>query len=245
MLTPILRLLATYLAVGLAVFAFFNRDRLAGMMGWGGNEAPAVVAAAEPEPGPEAAPAPSPAPATPVFAPPPGDNGVPEAPVVAETPAPAPAPAPALQIPTPPAGASTAGVLQTPTPPASAPAAVQAPTPPAAAPAAAPQNAPADSFEQQIAAARAAYWQGDVPTAIARYGDLLKEYPDSETLHGELGNIHYMNGNRVEAATHYEAAGMAALRAGNRQQAQMLLGVLGALDRAAAARLQTAMEESR
>ena len=253
MFSPILRLLLTYLAVGLVVFGFFNRDRLADMMGWGAEEE--RVAAAESPPAPVAAPAPATAPAAPVFAPPPGDNGVPDV-AAARAPAPAATPAaPALQTPTPPAAASTAGVLQTPMPPAQAtqPAApvasLQTPTPPAtpapAVPAPAAQNAqiqPKDSFETQIGTARAAYWQGDIPTAIAIYGDLLKEYPDSEMLHGELGNIYYMNGNRVEAATHYEAAGMAALKDGNNQQAQMLLGVLGSLDRAAAARLQKALE---
>ncbi len=238
MLTPILRLLVTYLAVGLAVFAFFNRDRLAEMMGWGNADTPSAIAAAE-QGGETGATTTAPAAeiAPPVFAPPPGDNGVPvtaAAPVAQPAPATPTAPSsPALQTPTPPAGASTAGVLQTPVAPVAP--AVQAPSQPA-------QIQPEDSLETMIAAARNAYWQGDTPTAIARYGDLLKEYPDSEALHGELGNIYYMNGNRVEAATHYEAAGMAALKDGNRQQAQMLLGVLGSLDRAAAARLQKAME---
>ncbi len=73
---------------------------------------------------------------------------------------------------------------------------------------------------------------------------MLKEYPDDETLHGELGNIHYMNGNRVQAATHFEAAATAALEAGRRQQAEILLGVLATLDRAAAERVQQALEGS-
>ncbi len=284
MLTPILRLLATYLVVGLVVFGFFNRDRIAGMMGWGGEEEPAEVAEQAP-----AAPAPEPQPvaqpaadsAAPVFAPPPGENGVPEA---GAAPAPAPsAPtsaAPSLQTPTPPAGASTASTQQAPTPPANglqrptppagastaatSPApAVQTPTPPAnglqtpappagastaalarPTPPASPQQASpqADSFTARLEAARAAYWQGDIAAAIAKYTDLLEEYPESESLHGELGNIHYMNGNRVEAATHYEAAALAALEAGHRQQAEMLAGVLSTLDLGAADRVQKALE---
>ncbi len=232
MLSPILRLLATYLAVGLVVFAFFNRDRLSEMLG---SQGPQVVAAveAEPERQPTASPQPRPAPgAAPVFAPPPGENGVPEEAQMPLSTPPRPAPAPALQSPTPPAQ-----TLPTQIP---APTPLQAPSAPAAsAPA---QTTPKDRLEPQLAAARSAYWQGDAEAAIARYRDLLAQYPDNETLHGELGNIYYMNGERLEAAKQYEAAGMAALKAGRRQQAQMLLGVLSTLERAAAARLQQAME---
>ncbi len=237
MLSPILRLLATYLAVGLVVFAFFNRDRLSEMLGWQG---PQVVAAveAEPERHPTASPQPRPAPgAAPVFAPPPGENGVPEGAQMPPSTPPQAAPAPALQSPTPPAQTLPIQALPTQIP---APTPLQAPSAPAApAPA---QTTPKDGLEPQLAAARSAYWQGDVEAAIARYRDLLAQYPDNEALHGELGNIYYMNGEWLEAATQYEAAGMAALKAGRRQQAQMLLGILSTLDRAAAARLQQAME---
>lgn len=278
MLTPILRLLAIYLAVALAVFAFFNRDRVAGLLGWGGSEPePAAIAAV-----PETAPVPVPEPATdlsaqtPVFAPPPGENGVPDAPEADTAPEATAQPAaaaqpetaaPVLQTPTAPEGASTAGNLQTPVAPVTAPlpeapqpvaqapapsasaAGLQVPTPPAAQTAtAAPQTEASatqtDDFDAGLARARAQYWQNDIAGAIATYTDLLAQYPDNETLHGELGNIYYMNGQRVEAAEQFEAAGMAALKAGNRQQAQNLLGVLGSLDRTAAARLQQALEDS-
>ncbi len=241
MFAPILRLLAIYLAVALAVFAFFNRDRLTQALGWGGDEAPAQVSASSTMPEPAPAPAPAAQPAEPVFAPPPGENGVPAAPVTHPTepaaqPAPAPAPAPAaqpapaaLQVPTPPAAASTAGVLQTPRP--------------APQPAPAPTAAPAGR-DASLDAARRAFWQGDMNAAIANYRKMLAQYPDDEAAHGELGNIYYMNGNRVEAATQYEAAAMAALKAGRRQQAQMLENVLQMLDRAAAGRVQKAMEDT-
>ncbi len=129
--------------------------------------------------------------------------------------------------PTPPAPAASSGpTLQTPAPPA----------------ASAPS---ADAFEAGLARARALYWQNDIPGAIAAYDALLGRYPGSETLHGELGNILFMSGQRIRAAGHYEAAGMAALRTGNVRQAQMLLAVLSGIDRAAAARLQQALEAKR
>ena len=258
MLSPILRLLVTYLVVALAVVAFFNRDRVAEIMGGGGADEPAVAAAPEPAPAPQAPAPQAAAPAQPVFAPPPGENGVPDAqaPVAPVTPVTPVAPVSAgLQAPVAPVAPVQAPAnngLQTPT----APAAPASPPPsgglqtPTAAPAPAPEPAAAaatgeGSYESRLNEARRAYWRGDSETAIASYTDLLAQYPDDEKLHGELGNIYYMGGNRVEAATHYEQAGMAAVKAGDRRQAEMLLGVLGSLDRNAAQRLAQALEDSK
>ena len=283
MVSPILRLLAIYVAVAVALFAFFNRDRVTEMLGWAQPDpAPESATATPPEPRSEPTPeAQSEAPpeaqpiappettgSAPVFAPQPGENGVPEQstrdgapeaePVRASetvaVPEPVAPPAPILQTPTPPAGASTAGleppaqpvnpVQPTPQPASPSTAGLQTPVPAApAASADAPATVPAN-LEDGLADARAKYWQNDIPGAIAAYRALLEEYPDNETLHGELGNIYFLNGQRVEAATQYEAAAMAALKAGHRQQAQALLGVLGSLDRSAAERVQAALEET-
>ncbi len=280
MVSPILRLLAIYVAVAVALFAFFNRDRVTEMLGWAQPEpAPESATATPPEPRSEPMPeAQSEAPpeaqpiappettgSAPVFAPQPGENGVPETEPVraSETvavpepvapPAPTAEPAPILQTPTPPAGASTAGLeppaqpvnpaQPMPQPASPSTAGLQTPVPAAPAASADAQAATPANLEDGLADARAKYWQNDIPGAIAAYRALLEEYPDNETLHGELGNIYFLNGQRVEAATQYEAAAMAALKAGHRQQAQALLGVLGSLDRSAAERVQAALEET-
>ena len=203
MIAPILRLLAIYLAVGLAVFGFFKRDALMAM--FGGDAQPTASQDDKPKPRPEPEPVAAPAP---VFAPEPdATSGVPAAP------APAPETAPATE--------------STPESPPESPPTEDTAT-------------PDDSYETGLNAARSAYWQGDTRTAIAKYKTLLAEYPNDEGLNGELGNIYMMNGQRRDAVTHFEKAGMAAIAAGHMQTAQMMVGVLRSLDPNAARRLSDA-----
>ncbi|MCP5037014.1 MAG: hypothetical protein GY945_05365 [Rhodobacteraceae bacterium] len=100
-------------------------------------------------------------------------------------------------------------------------------------------TAPGDDsqYEDGLNDARTAYWQGKTQAAIASYRTLLAQYPEDESLNGELGNIYFMNDQRSEAAVLFEKAGMAALKAGHADTARMLVGVLRNLDMAAATRL--------
>ncbi len=228
MIAPILRLLAIYLAVGLAVFGFFKRDALMGMFS-GGDQPVAEAQVSEPaQPAPSVDPEPTPDP-DPVYAPLPADgdatlsNDDLQAPVAVSEPTVAEPTAPATPVAPP--------VSTQPEPTAD----------PAPASEATPSTGNDQAYEQGLNAARRAYWQGDMQAAIAQYRKMLAQYPEDESLNGELGNIYYMTGDRENAARHLEKAGMAALQSGKPQQAQMLVGVLQSLDANAAARLTSAM----
>ena len=228
MIAPILRLLAIYLAVGLAVFGFFKRDALMGLFSGGGEPVAQAQAPDPAQPAPAVDPAPAPDP-EPVYAPLPADGDVTlsddalQAPVAVSEPA---------------AVAPTAPETPAPAAVSSQPVATPQPTP-ASEPTPSTTDEPA--YEQGLNAARRAYWQGDMQAAIAQYRKMLSQYPEDESLNGELGNIFYMTGDRENAAQHLEKAGMAALNAGKTQQAQMLVGVLQSLDAGAAARLTSAI----
>lgn len=220
MIAPMLRLLAIYLAVGLAVFGFFKRDAIMSM--FTGNDD--VVASATTPIAPSAAPE-----ALAVQPVPSASQAVPQAPVYAPLPGEAAASTQAATIQTPRAAAATPLVAA----PAAPPAAVV--------PAATVEVADEMVYLQGLEAARRAYWQGDIQGAIAHYIALLAQFPDDENLHGELGNIYFMRGQRSEAAWHFERSGMAAIAAGRAAQAHMLAGILRGFDPEAAARLTAAM----
>lgn len=223
MFGPVVRLLAIYLAVGLAVIAFIKRDTLMGLTGDTGAARP--VAEAPEDAGVDAetrasvvehtAPSAPAAPATPAPAQPAAQQTPAQQVPAQQAPAQTPAPAPAT--------------LQTPTAPGTprAPQATPAPQAPAAA-------QPSDDFIAKRDDARRAAWAGETDRAIALYSELLGRSPGDMDLNGELGNVYYMDGRYGEAAKHYDAAGRAAVAAGNRPQAQMLASILRALDPAAA-----------
>lgn len=180
MIAPIFRLLAIYLAVGLAVFGFFKRDAIAAM--FASDDASALVAEA------------------------------PNVQTIPVTPSATPEPEAVVFVPLAEEGRVTAPAL--------------------------PTSEEANvGYQTVLNGARAAYWENDRPTAIAKYTSLLAQYPNDEAANGELGNIYFMNGQLNLAATHYEKAGMAAIKGGHRATAQMLIGVLRSIDPAAATRL--------
>ncbi len=224
MIAPMLRLLAIYLAVGLAVFGFFKRDAIMSM--FTGNDD--VVASVTTPTAPPATP-PAPPEVLTVQPVPSASQAVPQAPVYAPLPGEAAASTQAATIQMPRAAAATP-LVATPTAPPAAPV-----------PAATVEVADEMAYLQGLEAARRAYWQGDIQGAIAHYIALLAQFPDDENLHGELGNIYFMRGQRREAAWHFEQSGMAAIAAGRAAQAHMLAGILRGFDSEAAARLTAAM----
>ncbi|MEY2340543.1 tetratricopeptide repeat protein [Acidithiobacillus sp. IBUN Pt1247-S3] len=108
------------------------------------------------------------------------------------------------------------------------------------------QPAPKLSSDQQqeLMSARAAYWHHDIPSAISKYENLIKEVPDAAFAYGELGNVYYMDGQRDKAADNFEHAAMLLIQQGQVQQAASLIPVLGALDPALAQRVQVALSHS-
>lgn len=226
MIGPVLRLVAIYLLVALAVVGLMKRDRVLAFFGVGAaGERPAVHAQDE-----GSAPA--------------AENAARQAQPGAQEPAPLGAPVAdavqgmarsAAQSATR-SGASEPAPLQAPLQ-APQPAPAQAPLGTPAPPAAAPAPASTTSREQ-LYEARRTYWDRTPAEAIAIYRELLKADPDNIELNGELGNIYYMEGQRQDAARHYRRAAEAAIRAGERAQAEQLVSALRGLDPEAARALE-------
>ncbi|MEL5848134.1 MAG: hypothetical protein U7M05_02075 [Candidatus Igneacidithiobacillus chanchocoensis] len=112
--------------------------------------------------------------------------------------------------------------------------------------AASPEAAPKLSAEQrqELMAARAAYWQHDIPTAIQKYQDLIQQVPNAAFAYGELGNVYYMNGERQKAAESFSHAAMLLIQQNQQQRAASLIPVLGALDPTLAQKVQAALAHS-
>lgn len=108
------------------------------------------------------------------------------------------------------------------------------------------QAAPRLSAEQrqELMAARAAYWQHDIPAAIAKYRALIRQVPNAAFAYGELGNVYYMDGERHKAADNFSRAAMLLIRQGQEQRAASLVPVLGTLDPALAQKVQEALAHS-
>ncbi len=225
MIMPFIRLLTIYVIVILAVVAFFQRDRLMRLsgasFGWPASqqtvnepkaatpppaaqpeqlerpEQPAQAAQAEPAKETTAAgPATGPATAT-------KPEPVPQVPV---------ARLPALQMPvtdpedTP--GASDTGQ--------SAPVGTQ--------PAATQPGVP--DTQTRLAAARKAYWTGDLAGSGALYAALAKASPDNPDINGEFGNILFAQRRFDEAADAYLITGKLLVESGQAQQIQPIIAVL-------------------
>lgn len=119
---------------------------------------------------------------------------------------------------------------------------------PIAAPGVAPSAQPAPKLtaaeQQELMSARAAYWHHDIPTAIERYRRLIQQVPDAAFAYGELGNVYYMNGDRLKAAHSFERAAMLLIQQGQSARAATLIPVLGALDPGLAQKVQIALSHS-
>ncbi len=223
MMMPFVRLIAIYALVGAAIFAFLKRDE--------------IMAAINP---PE-----DPAFAHPIALPIATPAAQEDAAVAA-----APASAPAAKAPEAEAEAEAEAQSQ-PAPAASQPANArpafgsqitpqyfgETAAPSAAAPA--PTPAPAqDDLVTRWTKAREVFSQGKPADAARLYEALTADFPDNADLHGEVGNLYYNLGDFAKAATHYEAVGEIAHRAGNGQMANNMLALLQRIAPAKAAALQ-------
>ncbi len=106
------------------------------------------------------------------------------------------------------------------------------------APVATPQ-APVASYEEQLTAARQAYWNGDAAKAEELYKLLAAEFSSKADVQGELGNLFFTQRRMDEAAEHFFNAGKLSVEAGNIGQAQAMIGVLQGIAPAKAADLRT------
>lgn len=85
--------------------------------------------------------------------------------------------------------------------------------------------------------ARAAFWSGDYDRAVILYRELIDEYDSNPDLYGELGNVHYAQGQRQEAAQAYYKAAERLLEHGQVSRAAQLNRVIRNLDAELAERL--------
>jgi hypothetical protein len=93
--------------------------------------------------------------------------------------------------------------------------------------------------------ARNAYWAGNVKDALVAYQEAVAENPGDPDAQGELGNLHFAEGNWQGAADAYLAAGEALLGRGDVNAADHLVVVLEGLDPEHAKRLREAIDAQR
>lgn len=94
-------------------------------------------------------------------------------------------------------------------------------------------------YEEQLAAARQAYWNGDAAKAEELYKSLAAEFASEADVQGELGNLFFTQRRMDEAAEHFFNAGKLSVEAGNFPQAQAMIGVLQGIAPAKANDLRT------
>lgn len=81
-----------------------------------------------------------------------------------------------------------------------------------------------------LRAARNAFNNGELDTAIARYNELIELENDEADFYGELGNVHYAMGNWNMAGVAYYEAATRLIETGNLAQVSYLQRVLQGLD---------------
>jgi tetratricopeptide (TPR) repeat protein len=105
-------------------------------------------------------------------------------------------------------------------------------------PAPAPKTKQADRQPATLEEARQAAWKGQWDKAEAAYRQLQQEQPDNFNIHGELGNLYFMQRKGKEAAgAYYQAATLLAAQ-GYRRDAIRLMQVVQRLDRELGIKLQ-------
>ncbi len=214
MMMPFVRLIAIYAIVGAAIFAFLKRDELMAYM-----NPPEDPAFSNPIAIPFATPtADAPSAEEDVAA---AQEDAPVERAATEAPQPARATAP------------TFGSQITPQyfGQAAAPAATPAPA----------AQAAGNDLVTRWTKAREVFSQGKPSEAAALYEALILDFPNNADLRGETGNLYYNLGDFGKAATHYQAVGEIAGRAGNRQMAGSMLALLQRIAPAKAAELQATL----
>ena len=96
-------------------------------------------------------------------------------------------------------------------------------------PAAVPDDTGKSTYEL-LAAAREAYWLHDYERAEKYYQQLIQADPDNPDGYGELGNMHFAQGQWEPAAAAYYEAGVRLLNTGMLVQARQLVEVIRGLN---------------
>jgi tetratricopeptide (TPR) repeat protein len=94
-----------------------------------------------------------------------------------------------------------------------------------------------------LAAARAAWQQGDHDQAVKLYDQLIREYKNHPDFAGELGNIYFSRGQMELAVNAYSEAFLRLLRNNDFERAQHVLGIVYNIDRGQAASLREYLSE--
>ncbi|WP_156885289.1 hypothetical protein [Acidihalobacter ferrooxydans] len=77
--------------------------------------------------------------------------------------------------------------------------------------------------------ARKAFWMRDIKAAEADYRTLIAREPNDPSLHGELGNVLFMAGERAAAGEQYATAAEGFVKKGDLRRAQALLPAVAEL----------------
>jgi hypothetical protein len=96
-------------------------------------------------------------------------------------------------------------------------------------PAAVPDDTGKSTYEL-LATAREAYWLHDYERAETYYQQLIQADPDNPDGYGELGNMHFAQGQWEPAATAYYEAGVRLVKTGMLVQARQLVDVIRGLN---------------
>jgi tetratricopeptide (TPR) repeat protein len=94
-----------------------------------------------------------------------------------------------------------------------------------------------------LAAARAAWQQGDHDRSVNLYNQLIREYKNHPDFAGELGNIYFSRGQTELAVNAYSEAFLRLLRNNDFERAQHVLGIVYNIDRGQAASLREYLSE--
>ena len=113
-------------------------------------------------------------------------------------------------------------------------------TPPAVA-----QDETGKSAYELLAAAREAYWLHDYEQAEKYYQQLIQADPDNPDGYGELGNMHFAQGQWEPAAAAYYEAGVRLLNTGMVVQARQLVDVIRGLNGTQADDLERQVEAAK
>ena len=94
-----------------------------------------------------------------------------------------------------------------------------------------------------LAAARAAWQQGDHDRSVKLYDQMIREYKNHQDFAGELGNIYFSRGQIDLAVNAYSEAFLRLLRNNDFERAQHVLGIVYNIDRGQAASLSEYLSE--
>jgi tetratricopeptide (TPR) repeat protein len=125
------------------------------------------------------------------------------------------------------------------------PGAYRQPQQPAAAattPALGPEASSQQEYQQVINKARHAYWQGQYQQSVSLYEQAIKLMPETPDGYGELGNVHYAQGEWDKAGESLYQAAIRLLDKGRTDKANNLLSIIRGLQHERAAELEKRLQ---